>query len=65
MLSIEKLRKIDPNLNELAEEEAVKVRDKYYELGRLIFEDWLDNVGGSKYPVGVLQKLRESNKIEL
>ncbi len=64
MLNIEKLRKIDPELNGISDDEAIKIRDKYYELGRLIFDDWLDSVSGSKYPIGILHKLGESNKIQ-
>ena len=51
-------------LKELPEEEVIRIRDSLYELGHLIFDDWLDKNTGSKYPVRVLQELKESNKIE-
>lgn len=64
VLSLEKLREIDPNLLEISDDELVKIKNKFYELGRLIFDDWLENGGGSKYPTRVLQKFKESNKIK-
>lgn len=63
MLSIEQLKKIDIGLDNLPDEEVVEIRDSYYDLGQLMFDDWLEN-DGSKYPVGVLQKLKESNKLK-
>lgn len=65
MLSIEKLRKIDQELDDIPDEELFNIRDRFYELGRLIFDDWLENEGGSKYLGRVLQKLKESNSIKL
>ena len=65
MLSIEKLLKVDPELEKLPLEEIEKARLKLYELGQLIFDDWLENGGGSKYPTRVLHKLKESNKIKI
>ena len=61
MLSIEQLRKADPELNNLSDEEILKIRDSFYELGALIFDNWVETEGGSKYPVGVLHKLQEGN----
>lgn len=63
MISPEKAKLIDPSLNELSEEEVIKVVQSLYELGHLIFDDWLDKKAGSKYPGWVLQVFRESNKI--
>ena len=65
MLSIERLLKIDPDLANIPHEELEKTRLKLYELGQLIFADWLENEGGSKYPTRVLQKLKENNKIKV
>lgn len=65
MLTIDKLRKIDSTLETISDEELLSVRDRFYDLGRLIFDDWLENKVGSKYPARVLRKLEESNKIKL
>ncbi len=65
MLSIEQLRKIDSKLTHLSNDEILEIRDSFYDLGQLIFDDWLENGGGSKYPVRVLQKLEETNKIKI
>ncbi len=64
MLSPEQLRKIDTNFQTVSDEELIKIRDSLYELGQLIFDDWLENKGGSKYPVGVLQKLKDNNRLK-
>ena len=65
VLSIEKLKKYDPTLEELPDEEIIKLREQFYNLGQLIFDDWLESKGGSKYPTRVLQELKESNKIKV
>lgn len=64
MLSIERLRKIDPSLAHLSDDEIVEIRETLYDLGQLIFDDWLENEAVSKYPVRVLQRLSEGNKIK-
>lgn len=53
MLSLNQLRKIDPELRNLSDDEVLKIRDSFYELGQIIYEDWGAN-GGSKNPVGGL-----------
>jgi hypothetical protein len=65
MLSPEKLRKIDPKLAHLSDDEILEIRASLYDLGGLMFDDWLENGDGSKYPVRFLQRLKESNKIEV
>ena len=41
MLSLEKLRDIDPRLKMLSDEQLERVRAKLYDLGQLAFETWL------------------------
>jgi hypothetical protein len=65
VFSIEQLLKIDSDLEGVPHEELEKTRLKLYELGQLIFDDWLENGGGSKYPTRVLHELKESNKIKV
>lgn len=64
VLSIEQLRKIDPMLSHLSDDKLLEIRNSFYDLGQLIFDDWLENGAGSKSPVGVLQRLKDGNKIE-
>lgn len=64
MLSPEQLKKIDPALAHLSDDEVLEVRDSLYDLGQLMFDDWLETEVVSKYPVRVLQKLKEGNKIK-
>jgi hypothetical protein len=49
----------------LSEDEIIEIRSALYDLGQLIFDDWLENGAVSKYPVGVLQRLREANRIKV
>ena len=65
MISLEKCKIIDSELKNLSDEEVVDIRDTFYRLGQLIFDDWLENKAISKYPIGVLQKLENSNKMEI
>ena len=41
MLSLEKLRKIDPRLKMLSDEQLESLRTKLYDLGQFAFETWL------------------------
>jgi hypothetical protein len=61
MISAEKLKTIDPKLTSIDEKQIENIRDSLYELGHLIFDDWLENEKSSKYPVKVLRGLQESN----
>ncbi len=63
MISPEKLRKIDPEMAHLSDEEIINIRQSFYEFGQLIFEDWYDQKFGSKNPVGLLTNQTEGNKI--
>lgn len=54
MLTLQQCRQIDPKLNELSDEELSRVRDALYQLGQIIFDDWLTEKHGSNYPVGGL-----------
>ncbi len=65
MISLEQLKEIDPNLAHLSDDEIIEVRASFYDLGTLIFDDWLENGEGSKYPSGVLQRLKEQTKIDV
>ena len=63
MLTLEQCRQIDPELNKLSDEELKRVRDALYKLGQIIFDDWLTEKHGSKYPIGVLRNSDGENKI--
>jgi hypothetical protein len=63
MLTLEELRQIDPKLKELSDKELIKVRAALYKLGQIIFDDWLSENYGSKYPIGVLRNFEDENKI--
>ncbi len=59
MLSIESLKKIDPEISNLSDDEIEKIRQSFYEFGQLIFDDWHEQKFGSKSPIGSL-----TNKLE-
>jgi hypothetical protein len=63
MLTPKQCRQIDPELNRLSDEELTRVRDALYKLGQIIFDDWLTDRCGSKYPVGDLRNSEGHNKI--
>lgn len=56
MLSLSQLRKADPSLDYLTDEELEQIAKNLYALGNLTFDCWLkENV--SKFPEGLLPKL--------
>lgn len=55
MLSIESLRKIDPeNTSDLTDKELGVIRDSFYELGSVMFKEWCDKKLSSKNPTGLV-----------
>jgi len=56
MLSLEDCRKIDPELNNISDQELEAIRDCLYGLGNLAIEDWIRENSGSNFPLGLLQK---------
>ena len=54
MITLAKLRAIDPTLLNISDEELEEIRKSFYDFGQLMFEDWYDQKFGSKSPVGLL-----------
>ena len=52
MISLEEMRKIDPRLLEMPDEEVKKIRDYLYQLGNLAFDTWLEKKV-PKSPLGI------------
>lgn len=64
MLSLEALRKVDPdNTADLTDEELDEIRVNIYGVGQLIFEDWHDQKTGSKNPIGSFQDIEDESTI--
>ena len=61
MLSLEQLRKIDPNLSDLSDEQLLSVRESLYSLSRMAFE--IANKDVSKSPIGAMQSKDKEDKI--
>lgn len=65
MISLEKLRKIDPETKHLADKEIESIRQEFYAFGQLVFEEWCDEKFGSKNPIGALNKIISDDNIKL
>ena len=63
MLSLDKMRKVDPQMEKLTDEELKAIRQSFYELGNLIFDDWCEQKFGSKNPVGDIGNSKNKGKI--
>ena len=63
MLDLDKLRKIDPDVAHLTDDELIKIRQSFYDFGQLIFEDWQEQKFGSKYPIGSFPDKQDQRKI--
>ena len=53
MISLEKLREIDPALRGKSDEELTKIRNLLYGLGKLTLESYIQEKTGSKFPIRV------------
>ena len=53
MISFEELRKIEPALQKVSDEELTIIRNLLYAHGQLAFECWLEDQSGSKNPLRV------------
>lgn len=51
MLSLDQLRKIDPDLANLSDEQLTAIRADLYQTTQLAFEVWWLEKSGSKFPV--------------
>jgi len=56
MLSLRQLKKEDPRLAELTEEELTELRDALYETANLAFDIWWYQKFGSKNPIGLSEE---------
>ena len=53
MISLEELRKIDPSLEKIPDDELIRIRHSLYALGQLSIETFMERKTGSKYPIRV------------
>lgn len=54
MISLDRLREIEPKLKNASDEEVALIREKLYEIGQLAMESYVDECG-SKFPVGLTE----------
>lgn len=52
MISLNRIRELEPKLKDASDEEVALIREKIYEMAQLTFERWRDEKG-SKIPVGL------------
>ncbi len=62
MLSLEKLRKLDPSLNDMPDEQLEVIRASYYEIAEVAFDAWYEE-HGSKNPAGLSPTSIGSSKL--
>ena len=53
-LTLEQIRKIDPSLSSIPDEELIVLVKEMYMFSDLLFDLWLDEQNVSKNPVGLL-----------
>jgi hypothetical protein len=53
MISIERLKEIDPKLQGKSDEEIIEIRNLLYGLGKLTLETYFESKGSSKFPLRV------------
>lgn len=59
MLSLDQLRKIDPSLADLPDEELLMIAERLYGIANIALDVWQEK-GGSKIPSGHLPKINHS-----
>ncbi len=52
MISLDRIRELEPKLKSASDEEVAIIREKLYGLAQLAFESWVDD-NGSKIPLGL------------
>ncbi len=64
MISLEKLKRIDPSLSvKFSDEELEKIKSSLYELGQVLFDKWLKEKFNSKNLAALLTN--EDNKTKI
>ena len=63
MLSLAKMRKIDPSLKDVPDAELEQIRDALSQYAQLAFEVYWTKKSGSKCPVGLFPIKEEGPKI--
>ena len=64
MLSIEQLKRIEPELTKLSEEELSELRETLYRMAQFAFDVWWHRKSGSKNPVGLFPSQQDEAKIQ-
>ncbi len=65
MLTLEKLRKIDPTFADMSDEELEPIRAELYALGEISFDTWRQETGGFKNPLGLLTESSQKDSMNL
>ncbi len=52
MISLDRIRELEPKLKDASDEDVALIREYLYGLGQLFYETWVDDQG-SKIPVGL------------
>ena len=52
MISLDRIRELEPTLKDAPDEVVAQIREQLYALGQLAFDSWVEE-NGSKIPVGL------------
>lgn len=52
MITLERMREIEPKLKHASDDEVAEIRERLYGLAQLAYDRWVDE-NGSKIPVGL------------
>ena len=61
MISLQKIRQLEPRLAERSDSELEELRDGLYDVAQLAFEVWWTEKHGSKNPIGLLPQENEED----
>jgi hypothetical protein len=63
MISLERMREIDPSLNTLSDDDLEEIGSAFREATELAFEVYWTKKHGSKNPLGLLQSLYKDTTV--
>ena len=59
MITIEELKKLEPELVDKSDEEVTIIRNLLYQAANIALENFIEDKSGSKYPAGSLTSSNE------
>ena len=63
MISLDRIRELEPSLKNAPDEDVAIIREQLYGLGHLVFESW-QSKSGSKIPMGLRNENDENKAVQ-